>query len=327
MNQTHKKQIKIVVGLTIGLALLATVFGLNWRRMADQIAVWRFNPTTEIAALVTDSGMGSRGQFYFFASHPQLSSSAEFNRSCPKYERMVVLGCYVNGRIFLYNVTDERLTGATTVTAAHEMLHAAYDRLCSSERARVDRLIQQQLDKTTDPRLLGLVEAYDRTEPGQRLNEFHSIFGTEVADLSPELEDHYSKYFNDRARVVAVSEKYQQVFDELKSQQSALESKLRGLEIEITASSRAYDAAMDRLSADIEVFNERAARPNGFSSQAEFAAVRGELMSRQAQLGSDAATINAKINEYNVAVADLNALGVEAQKLQNSLNSRSPGIL
>ena len=35
---------------------------------------------------------------------------------------------------YIYNVNDERLNGLKEVTAAHEMLHAAYERLPESDK-------------------------------------------------------------------------------------------------------------------------------------------------------------------------------------------------
>jgi chromosome segregation ATPase len=299
---------------------------LNWRQIVDQIAVWQFQPTTEITKFVSDSGMNDRGQFLFYASQPSLDDRAEFNRRCPKYEQSVVLGCYVNGAIYIYNVADERLVGIKTVTAAHEMLHAAYERLSHDDRARLNRLIEQQFDATTDQRILDLVRAYDETEPNQRLNELHSIFGTEVASLSAELEKYYDQYFDARSKVVMIHEAYQQIFDDLKARQADLQSKLDQLNRQINTAADEYDTAAERLSADVTAFNIRAARQNGFASQADFAVARAELLSRQAKLDNDVAAINSWVEEYNRAVEDLNALGVEAGKLQRNLDSRSPTI-
>ena len=41
------------------------------------------------------------------------------------------------------------------------------------------------------------------SEPGQRLNELHSLLGTEVAHLSPALERYSHRYFHDRQGIVS----------------------------------------------------------------------------------------------------------------------------
>jgi hypothetical protein len=314
------------VGAVVIVGAAALAVSLHWQRLVDQFVVWQYQPSAEIVQFATDSGMNDHGRFYFYASQPELNDSADFNNRCPDYEQMVVLGCYTAGKIFLYNVNDERLAGIKSVTAAHEMLHAAYERLDSGQRARVNDLVEQQLVRTTDQRLLDLIKSYDETEPGQRLNEFHSIFGTEVAELSPELEKYYSQYFADRSKVVAAHRGYQLVFDDLRAQQDSLSQQLRGLETEITAAEASYNAATAQLSTDINNFNQRAARVGGFSDEAEFEIVRAELLTRQADLADELARINAQITEYNRTADDLNALGVEAERLQTSLDSRAPAI-
>lgn len=310
------------------LSVFAVVAAVTYRqRIIDQIVVWRFVPDTAVSQLATDSGMSGGGRFHFYASRPQLDDREQFNSNCTQKERQsVVLGCYVGRRIFIFNVNDERINGVKAVTAAHEMLHAVYERLSDRDRRTVDSLVEKQLAQTTDQRILDLVAIYDRAEPGQRLNELHSIFGTEVAELSPELEAHYAHYFDDRQIVVKLSQQYQSVFDQLRDEQAALVARLEGLKDEIERLSATYENDVDTLSADIKTFNARAARSGGFATQTEFDAARAELMARQSQLNNDANAVNAKIDEYNRGVGDLNALGVEAEKLQNNLDSRSQEI-
>ncbi len=314
----------IIAGVLFALAV--AIF-YNRQTIIDRIAAWRFEPSAAISQMATDSGMSNGGKLYFYASQPQLDDSDEFNQNCSQKEmQSIVLGCYAAQRIYIYNVTDERIAGVKTVTAAHEMLHAAYDRLSSNEREKVGKMLEDQLAKTTDQNILDLIKVYDDIEPGQRLNELHSIFGTEVANLAPELETYYKKYFDNRGKVVNEAVKYQSVFDQLKSQQDALSAKLTSEKAEIDSLTRAYEADYAQLSNDIDTFNTRAKTQGGFASQAEFEVARAGLQARQRQLDDDATTINVKIAAYNAGVDSLNALGVEAEKLQNNLNSHSQEI-
>ncbi len=84
------------------------------------------------------------------------------------------------------------------VTAAHEMLHAAYAELAPGQRRRVDQLLDQAFEASADQRLRDTLAEYADAEPGQRHNELHSILPTEVAELSPPLERYYQRYFEDR---------------------------------------------------------------------------------------------------------------------------------
>ena len=119
---------------------------------------------------------------------------------------------------FLQEVVDPRLKGVMEVTAAHEMLHVAYQRMSIFEQSQLNKKLQQALNKLQNFRILKLVETYNRQDPRSVDNELHSILGTEVNNLGPELEEHYRAYFTDRASVVALSERYEGMFTSLRAQ-------------------------------------------------------------------------------------------------------------
>ncbi|MCL2451896.1 hypothetical protein FWD20_03465 [Candidatus Saccharibacteria bacterium] len=300
---------------------------LNRQNIIDQITVWQFNMPSAVAALADDSGMSVRGKFVFHASRPELNDHVAFNQNCEMREsQAVILGCFAGGRIFIFNVTDPRIYGIRTVTAAHEMLHAAYARLSASERKKVDRLLEKQFERTTDQTLLDLIEIYEKAEPGQKLNELHSLFGTEVSDLDSELEAYYEKYFADRARVVTIYQEYHQVFADLSAEVSALEKQLESESRAIAAALAEHEKGTSELAADITEFNNCADTLNCFASQAAFDRARAALMTRQAKLKETADQINAQVEKYNAGVADLNALGIEAKRLNQSIDSHAPTI-
>jgi hypothetical protein len=91
------------------------------------------------------------------------------------------------------------------VAIAHELLHAAYERMTVPDRAKINEMVEKQLAKTNDPDLTARLKVYEQTEPGNQDNELHSIFGSEYQNLSPELENYYAKYFNKRAMIAAWS--------------------------------------------------------------------------------------------------------------------------
>jgi hypothetical protein len=212
------------------------------------------------------------------------------------------------------------------VTAAHEMLHAAYERLGAGERQNLDKLLQEQLARTTDQELLDLVKIYEKSEPGQELNELHSLFATEVAELSPELETYYKKYFVDRQKVVAAYQKYHQVFADLEARADNLKKQLDAENVSIAAAVADYERGVAALSTDINEFNACAKTLNCFASQAAFQQARAALITRQNSLSATANQINTRVEQYNVGVAELNALGIEAKKLNQSIDSHAPTI-
>src|SRR5690606_3110987 len=128
----------------IALLALAAIVFLNRGFLSDQLLVWSYTPTVEIQSIVTRTTMTNHGKFMFYVGNPKIESAAEFNKNCSRKEQNVaVLGCY-QGSIHIYNVTDGRLDGIKEVTAAHEMLHAAYERLSDGQRQEVDALIEAE---------------------------------------------------------------------------------------------------------------------------------------------------------------------------------------
>lgn len=121
--------------LTVLLFLVAGWVVLNRQYVVDQLVVWQYQPSSQISQLAERAQMNDKGTFYFYASEPQLEGTAKFNEVCKRQEEnSAILGCFTNGKIFVYDISDERLSGVEEVTAAHEMLHAVYVRLSSSEK-------------------------------------------------------------------------------------------------------------------------------------------------------------------------------------------------
>lgn len=82
-----------------------------------------------------------------------------------------------------------------------------------------------------------------------------------------------------------------------------------------------YKTDSQTLSDDIANFNT-CANQSGCFTQANFDTQHAALLARQQTLADSETTINAKIDKYNQLVDQLNALGVEAQKLDSNLDSR-----
>lgn len=308
--------------LSLILLGLALAIFLNRQLLIDSYLAWQYKPSAEIAAITDRTRLTDEGKFYFYASHPELNDRQSFNNACTAKdsEQSVVLGCYTGMRIYVFDIDNPKLDGIKEVTAAHEMLHAAYDRLSVAERKRIDSLVQAQLSKITDERVLGLVKEYDKTEPGERLNELHSILGTEVAQLSPELETYYRQYFKDRSAVVTLAVSYGAVFDELKSRASGLLAELTTLADRIDARNAEYTAAAQKLNNDIEAFNTRAR--GGQMTRAQFDSERATLEAAQSELQSLYDVLKADIALYDTRRDELEAINSESEFLNRSIDSK-----
>ncbi|RFA08033.1 hypothetical protein B7R54_01470 [Subtercola boreus] len=312
----------VVVTVIVGVPVGAVAWSFVHQRVEDQVEVWQYRPSPAITAMADESGMGDEGRFYFYASAPTVESAADFLSVCgSSTDDFVLLGCYTGSSIHVFDVPDARLSGIRGVTAAHEMLHAVYARLSDSDRSDLDRLLEQQYDAHKgDPELAARMLSYAETEPGQRDNELHSIFGTEVAALSPELETHYAKYFTDRTKVVALNASFEAVFSQIHEQESALAAQVTAAGDAIDRNSSQYSADSDTLSADVAEFNIRAAAGD-ISSRAEFDRQREALEARQTDLANRYAGIQSDIAAYDALRDQLQALNAQAEELGRSLDS------
>ncbi|HET7630664.1 MAG TPA: hypothetical protein VFK03_04815, partial [Candidatus Saccharimonadales bacterium] len=298
MSDSRPAQHHTYIGrLIVSLVLLAAAGWLLLNRQAvlDHINAWAYQPSAQIQQIVKADTMTDQAKFYFYASRPEIDDRTDFNQACSSVgsEQTAVLGCYAGQKIYIFNVTSDQLDGIKQVTAAHEMLHAAYDRLSQSERQRVDKLVEAEAKNNHDPTVADLIKVYAKTEPGERLNELHSIFGSQVADLSPKLEQYYQRYFSDRGQVVELYQQYHSVFERIKAQQDQLVADLDRLAGEIKSLEADYNSAVAQLNRDIAAFNARAS--SGQMSRSEYNSQRATLKQRQASLKGQASLINQKI--------------------------------
>ncbi|QYH37215.1 hypothetical protein FFT87_11635 [Salinibacterium sp. M195] len=322
---TPGRAIAIVFAVLLNVAVISSgVLALVYQqRIADQLVVWQFEPSSIVEQYVADSGMSDEGKFLFYASTPVIQSNPSFNSTCSNVEENFgVLGCYFpsNKSIYLFDVTDDRLAGIEEVVAAHEMLHAAWDRTSDSEKARLAPLLEAEADRLKDdPEFATTLEFYAKTEPGERSNELHSIIGTEFADISPQLEEHFTKYFSDRSAVVALHDKSNAVFTAQQEASEKLVNELDALRTSIDDDYASYNSGYDELNDDIDSFNVRA-DAGDFDTVSQFDYERADLLARQDALNALYDSIDADVARYDDMVAQLEALNATTSELNQSIN-------
>lgn len=302
--------------------VVAGLLFINRQYVVDQLSVWQYQPSSDIILLANRSDMSNKGKFYFYASQPSLQNATNFNKKCTRKEdSTAILGCYNGRNIYIYNVTDAQLDGIREVTAAHEMLHAAYDRLEEREKQSINTLLEAEYDKQkNDKDFATRMAFYARTEPDGRGNELHSVIGTEVANISPELEAHYGKYFNERSKVIALHVKYASVFNQLQTRSDELSAQLMELGDKIEEESINYNKEVTELNTNIENFNAQA-RSGEFATQEEFQTERGELTQHVRQLDARRTTINDKVAEYESLRQELTGIASQSAALNRSIDS------
>ena len=313
-----------IFNISFSLALAAGLAAVIWQRQAivDWWKLRGYNAPPAIAALAQNDAMTAPAKHFFYVNHPRLMTQiSDFRSSCSRSEQTIVLGCYHPGQngIFIYDVTDTRLDGVEQVTAAHEMLHAAYERLSSDERERIDGLLNDYyINGLTDERIKNAIDLYRSSEPDELLNEMHSMFGTEIASLPPLLETYYQRYFTDRSKVVGYSAGYEDEFTNRVNQINAADKQLAQLKQKIDSSEQALSAQAAQLDSDraqLEAYLDsdniaayNAAIP-GFNAQV--AAYNKAIT----QLKKDIAT-------YNQLVQQRNAIAAELKVLQSAIDTR-----
>jgi hypothetical protein len=322
-RRSHGHSHTAAIVITALSALAALLVFVNRQYIVDQISVWQYEPDASIVSLATRSGMSDNGKFYFYASQPAVEDADAFNKDCGRKEASTaVLGCYNGRNIFVYNVINAQLDGIKEVTAAHEMLHAAYDRLGDQEKKKIDALLEAEYEKIKNNKdIVERFAFYSRTEPGERDNELHSVIGTEIASISPELEAHYRKYFTNRSKVLALHEKYASVFAELQARGEKLSAQLTALGNTISSQTKDYNMAVSALNNDISAFNQKANSSGGFSSREEFESARASLVVRANELDATRDAINAEISTYNALREELKKVASQSEVLNQSIDS------
>ena len=149
-NQVAKKRGLFwrAASLVIVIITLSIVTLLYGYRIYDYFAAQAFTPSAEVGAIHDSLRLTDQASNILYASQPKLQSGEDFNQSCKSTERTAaILGCYHLSRIYVYNITNAELVGANEVTTAHEMLHAAYERLNVFERTHVDQMVNDEYQR------------------------------------------------------------------------------------------------------------------------------------------------------------------------------------
>jgi hypothetical protein len=296
-------------------ALVKRDFIYDWWRLHN------YNPSVDISQLATQTTMTPDGRKLFYVNHPKLEKSTAFNKDCPPgSEHTIVLGCYhpVEDGIFLYTVNDPQLSGVEQVTAAHEMLHAAYDRLSKSERTYVDGLLENYYKTDLhDPTILAEIAAYKKSEPNAVVNEMHSVFGTEVSNLPKPLEAYYKRYFTDRKKIAAYAAAYRSAFSER-------EAKVKQYDVQLSTMKATINTDEASLTAQLQKLHSDKNQLDADKSSGNIAAYNAAVPEYNAEVDAYntlAETVRGLIPQYNQIVSRRNAIALEENHLVQELSS------
>lgn len=311
----------LVLRCLLALWLIFVVWAVfNRQGIVDWWKLLGYKPPAKIASLERADTMTPYAKQLFGINHPALEDEATFNSHCPNDggEKTIVLGCYHSDQdgIFLLSVNDPRLTGVEQVTAAHEMLHAAYDRLSGNERNYVDGLLESYYKtQLKNPRIVATIDSYRQTEPHQVVNEMHSIFGTEVAHLPAALENYYKRYFTNRQVIAGYAASYQAAFTSRQDQVTADDSQLASDKNQIGSLEASLNTQASTIKSDSnQLLAEKTSNVSAYN--AGVPSYNAEVDS----YNSDAVELKDLLSSYNALVTQRNSVALVENQLYSELS-------
>jgi predicted nucleic acid-binding Zn-ribbon protein len=302
-----------------------------------------------IQQLAQTSRMTPIAERLFYRQRPTIESKDSFLEQCQVPDKSIMLGCFVrrghSGKIVIQNVTDPRLKGTMEVTAAHEMLHAAYERLSDRERQDLSQRLTKATSRIQDPRLKIVLDGYAAKDRELYYNELHSHLGTELANFGDaKLEQHYQRYFQNRQQVVALAQRSGAVLkelddeaDRLKPKITQLEAELKQLEPQIKESEanlkaskqdlEALEATLSATKTAAEAAFERQS-PQAYSLAAQFEQQKTQFNQAVDQHNDRAeiqrnriANFNTDVKAYKALIGEYNKVARESHSILDSLAS------
>lgn len=322
----HRGRLIAAAVLVLWLAALG-VAAAERQNIYDWVKLQGYQAPVAIASLAREDTMTAYGRKIFYVNHPQLDDKSVFAGKCPNNggEQTIVLGCYRSGEagIFLLSVSDPRLNGVEQVTAAHEMLHGAYERLSDKDRQQVDTMLLDYYNHDLhDQRIKDTIAAYKKSEPHDVVNEMHSVFGTEVAQLPSGLEQYYKRYFTDRPQIAAFAAQYQSEFTSRQAVVAQDDARLASLKAQVDA----QEADLRSKQSQIDVMQTQLlAKKNGGDIDGYNAGVpvyNGLIDAYNAEV----ATVRSLVDQYNQLVNERNAVALEENQLTKALSTDAAPI-
>lgn len=303
--------------LVVALAFLATQFTF----IQDIISGWGFEMSPKMAEIETDLELTKTGRRILRATHPVVENdTADFNEHCYKdtAENVSVLGCYVNGNIYAYEITHEQLVDENNVTVAHELLHAAWERTDERDREKIKVWLNETYAANQD----WFDEQLEAYQEDARIEEIYTRAGTRLADLPSELEEHYAKYFENRAKIVQYHQNYETPFKQLTAEIDAIREQIGAARTENDAKRTAYRQGIKELNERIYTFNNCANTAGCFTSDAQFQRQRKALDAEQTRLEAERVELNQQIDENNARIREYENLRASLGELNQAVDSR-----
>lgn len=308
------------------IAVLALVmvagFMAEDTRVQDIWAGWGYEAEGTAVNVEESLELTKDGARIFKATRPTVNNDVEyFNSVCPNFEKgdkYVVMGCYAEGQIHVFEVTHEQLTDGNNVTMAHELLHAVWARMGDKEKTQV----KAWLDEAYNDNKEWFDEQLNSYDEEARQEEIYTRAGTTLASLPEGLEAHYAKYFGNRSQIVTYYQNYRAPFELLTKEMEDLNAKIKAVRAETEAEREAYRTGVADLNQRISQFNKCADTAGCFASEAQFNARRAQLNNERDTLEANRVSLNQKIDENNERIQKYRELKTSLGELNQAVDSR-----
>lgn len=316
-----RRELKAIVLVTA--VMLVVNFVIQSRTVQDFWAGMWFSPSAQMVEMTEELELTATGERILKATQPVIETREDFNEHCDSHKtELSLLGCYTEGKIYVYGITEERLAASNKVTLAHELLHAAWERISAGEREEIRGLLEE-VKRENEEWFQTELAAYPEDE---QIEEVWTRAGTKLRGLSEELEDKYAKYFKNRLKIVEFYEEYQAPFRELQARNEELRELIFATKVEIEAERDKYLAAVEELDAEVTEFNECAKEAGCFETDEEFERRRAELNEARTQLLAERERLNEKIDENNARVEEYQANQIMLGELNDAMNSNAERV-
>ncbi len=202
----------IVIGTGADRALIAQVGALVGPKTLP----------ADIAAVADRAFLTDHGREILTEVGARSAAGDDLRSSCERQDAAddhAVAGCYSGAGIVVFIPIDARVADAAVTTLAHELLHAAFDRLGSGEVWRVKDQLHAAIERVpADDPVHQQIEWSVGDHEELRDTELFAYLGSQVwleGGFDPVLEAVYARFFTDRAALVAVGHRVTAAVDGL----------------------------------------------------------------------------------------------------------------
>lgn len=233
----------VFIVAVVGLVSWGALKGVFDSQLTDDEWLAKQTILPEISAIASSSSMTAFAKRTLIENNPALVDRSTLNDLCSNSSG-VSFGCFRKKgnvtKILIADLRSSRVSEIVDVTTAHEMLHAAYDDLDEDAKLEFRKMAENFLKNSNERDFVfERLKLYEKEAAHGQLNEVHSILGTEILNLSPELELHYAKFFVNRASVVSKANSFKDIFDSHYMKIVEFDSTIEGLGARIEANQRA----------------------------------------------------------------------------------------